>query len=66
MKLTSTTTELPPSEAYAVWRDLAQRPTSMTHLDEVCETGTCRSHWRASTVRTEQGMGCGNHRRRAW
>jgi uncharacterized membrane protein len=35
----------PPSEVYAFWRDFANLPRFMTHLESVTSTGAGKSHW---------------------
>lgn len=37
-----------PEEVYRFWRDLANLPTFMTHLESVEVTGDTRSHWKAT------------------
>lgn len=44
----STTVGKPPAEVYAYWRDLANLPRFMAHLDSVQVTDSRRSHWRAT------------------
>jgi uncharacterized membrane protein len=46
--LTSITVRQSPDEAYAYWRDLANLPRFMAHLESVTETGGRRSHWVAA------------------
>ncbi|WP_110180747.1 SRPBCC family protein [Nocardioides solisilvae] len=41
----STTVNRPPDEVYAFWRDLANLPTFMLHLESVTPQADGRSHW---------------------